>query len=78
MRRIGRLLLIIVLATIGTAGLIFLHYNDELDHARTAAERGGVIVSTLAGPKPMLPSQRKQLRPYLVARPRSCPYSPVG
>jgi pimeloyl-ACP methyl ester carboxylesterase len=50
MRRIGRLLLIIVLAAIGTAGLIFFHYNDELDHARVAAERGGVIVSTLVGP----------------------------
>jgi 2-hydroxy-6-oxonona-2,4-dienedioate hydrolase len=50
MRRIGRLLLVMVVAAIATAGLIFLHYYNELDRARAAAENAGVIVSTLAGP----------------------------
>jgi 2-hydroxy-6-oxonona-2,4-dienedioate hydrolase len=50
MRRSGRVLLVMVVAAIGTAGLVFLHYYNELDHARAAAGSGGAIVSTLAGP----------------------------
>jgi hypothetical protein len=50
MRRIGRLLLVMVVTATATAGLIFLHYYNELDRARAAAENAGVIVSTLAGP----------------------------
>lgn len=50
MRRIGSLLLIIVLAAIALAGLVFLHYKDELGRARDSAKRDGLIASTVAGP----------------------------
>ncbi|MBO0757206.1 MAG: alpha/beta hydrolase, partial [Bradyrhizobiaceae bacterium] len=34
----------------GTAGLIFYRYHDELDRARNAAQHGGIVVNTQAGP----------------------------
>jgi len=45
-----RFLLIGLLAVLGTAGFVLLHYNEELDRARDAAKRGGLIINTVRGP----------------------------
>jgi 2-hydroxy-6-oxonona-2,4-dienedioate hydrolase len=50
MGRAGRFLQIAFLAVIGTAGAVFLRYNNELDRARDAAGQGNLIAKTVVGP----------------------------
>ncbi len=50
MTNIGFLLRITVLVVTGIASLVYWHYHDELDRAREAANRGGLIAHTSAGP----------------------------
>jgi len=46
----GFLLLIVAVAVLGTVGVLFLLYKRDLDCARVAAERGGLVADTDAGP----------------------------
>jgi len=50
MRRVGRLLLTTSFALVGTVGLVSLRFSEELDRARDAARRDGLIANTAAGP----------------------------
>jgi pimeloyl-ACP methyl ester carboxylesterase len=50
MSRAAVLLLIILVAVIAASALIFLAYHREISRARDAANRGGRIASTSAGP----------------------------
>ena len=50
MKRVERFLLATFLTLVGTAGLVFLRYNDELDRARNTVSRDSVVANTAVGP----------------------------
>src|SRR5262245_66371155 len=50
MTRTRRLLVTAFLAAAGIAGLVFLSYKSELQHAHDAVSRGSLIADTIAGP----------------------------